>query len=104
MKLLSLALPGLSGLDRVWGKIGFRVGGELMDEAGGEGSVGWRKPPGPGTSEAEVMEEDSEVCGQDGLWWGSLLTDREGEARRSSESLDFRILSPCQHNEEFQNV
>lgn len=83
MKLLSLALPGLSGLDRGWGKIGFRVSGESIDEAGGEGSVGWRKPPGPGASEAETIEEDVEVCGRDGLWRGSLLTDREGGARWS---------------------
>lgn len=34
------------------------AGGELVDEAGGEGNVGWRKPPGPGTSEAELMEKD----------------------------------------------
>ena len=33
----------------------FAAGGELIDEAGGEGSVGWRKPPGPNASEAEVM-------------------------------------------------
>ena len=83
MKLLSLALPGLSGLDRGWGKIGLRVGGELMDEAGGEGSVGWRKPPGPGASEVQVIEEDIEVCGQDGscslevfLFSGSAISSR----------------------------
>ncbi len=34
------------------------AGGELMDEVGGDGSVGWRKPPGPGASPAELMEED----------------------------------------------
>ena len=33
------------------------AGGELV-EAGGEGKVGWRKPPGPGASEAELMKED----------------------------------------------
>lgn len=83
MKLLSLELPGFSGLDRGCGKIGLRVGGELMDEAGGEGSVSWRKPPGPGASEEEFIGEDIEVCSQDGSWWGSLLTNREGEARWS---------------------
>ena len=57
MKLLSLALPGFSGLDRGWGKIVLPIGEELMDEAGGEGNVGWRKPPGPGASKAELMEE-----------------------------------------------
>ena len=58
MKLLSLALPGLSGLDRGWGKIVLPAGGELMDDAGGEGNVGWRKPPGPGVPGAELMDED----------------------------------------------
>ena len=55
MKLLSLALPGLSGVDRGWGKVVFPAGGELIDQAGGEGSVGWRKPPGPGALEAAVI-------------------------------------------------
>ena len=59
MKLLSLALPGLSGLDRGRGKIEMPAGGESMDEAGGEGNVGWRKPPGPDASEAELMEEEA---------------------------------------------
>ena len=58
MKLLSFVLPGFSGVDRGWGKIVLPAGGELVDEAGGEGNVGWRKPPGPGTSEAELMEKD----------------------------------------------
>lgn len=58
MKLLSLALPGLSGLDRGRGKTVLPAGGELMDEAGGEGNVGWRKPPGPGAWDAEFMKED----------------------------------------------
>lgn len=61
MKLLSLALPGFSGVDRGWGRIGLPAGGELRDDAGGEGSVGWRKPPGPGASGAELMEEDDGV-------------------------------------------
>lgn len=61
MKLLSLALPGFSGVDRGWGRIVLPGGGEFRDDAGGEGSVGWRKPPGPGASEAEVMEEDGGV-------------------------------------------
>lgn len=61
------------------------VGDELMDEAGGEGNVGWRKPPGPGASEAELMEKDG--------WWGvksgcfavgSSPTEREGDARSST--------------------
>lgn len=33
------------------------AGGELTVEAGGDGSVGRRKPPG-GASDAELMEED----------------------------------------------
>ena len=61
MKLLSLALPGFSGEDRGWGKIVRPAGGESRDEAGGEGSVGWRKPPGPGASKAELMEVDGGV-------------------------------------------
>lgn len=55
MKLLSLALPGLSGVDRGWGKVMFSAGRELIDEAGGDGNVGWRKPPGPGALEAAVI-------------------------------------------------
>ena len=55
MKLLSLALPGLSGLVRGWGKVVLPAGGDEMDEAGGEGNVGWRKPPGPGASGAELI-------------------------------------------------
>ena len=57
MKLLSLPLPGFSGKDRGWGKIVLPAGGESTEEAGGEGSVGWRKPPGPDASEAEIMED-----------------------------------------------
>ena len=57
MNPLSFAPPGLSGADRGWGKTVFPAGGELMDEAGGEGRDGWRKPPGPGSNE-EPMEED----------------------------------------------
>ena len=92
MKLLSLALPGLSGLDRGWGKIGLRVGGELMDEAGGEGSVGWRKPPGPGASEVEVIE-DIEVCGQNGLWWEACR--QIGKVGRDGPSKSYPSLVPC---------
>lgn len=55
MKLLSLALPGFSGLNRGCGKIVLLAGGDVMDEAGGEGNVGWRKPPGPGASGAELI-------------------------------------------------
>ena len=58
MKLLSFALPGFNGVDRGWGKTVFPGGGELIDEAGGEGSVDWRKPPGPAVSEAEVIGKD----------------------------------------------
>ena len=50
MKLLSLPLPAFSGVDRGCGRIGLAAGGELRDEAGGEGRIGWRKPPGAGAS------------------------------------------------------
>ena len=74
MKLLCLALPGFSGVDRGWGKIVSPAGAELMDEAGGDGSVGWRKPP---ASLVEVMEEDGVEWGQHNLPWGKLA-DRNG--------------------------
>ena len=30
-----------------------------MGEDGGEGRIGWRKPPGPGASDAELMKDIS---------------------------------------------
>ena len=57
MKLLSLALPGFRGVDRGWGKVSFPAGGD-WDGAGGDGKVGWRKPPGPDELETEFMAED----------------------------------------------
>lgn len=55
MKRLSLELPGLRGWDRVWGRIGVAIEGDAIADEGGEGSVGWRKPPGSGGREAEVI-------------------------------------------------
>ena len=45
MKLLSFTLPGLSGLARGCGRIEVAEG-ELTEELGGDGKIGWRKPPG----------------------------------------------------------
>lgn len=83
MKLLSFALPGFNGVDRGWGRIEFPAGGGSIDEAGGEGNVGWRKPPGPGVPEVEVIGRDGVECIWDDFPWGSSLTEREGEARWS---------------------
>ena len=56
MKLLSFELPGLSGFARGRGSTGVAVEADVAVEAGGEGRVGWRKPPGPGCeSAADVM-------------------------------------------------
>lgn len=77
MKLLSLALPGLSGLVRGCGKIGLPAGGDEMDEAGGEGNVGWRKPPGPGASGAELI--GGEFWCIKSRWFAvGKLADRQG--------------------------
>lgn len=61
MKLLSLALPGFSGVERGCGRIGLLAGGELWDEDGGEGRGGWRKPPGAGAEGGELMGEGGGV-------------------------------------------
>jgi len=53
MKLLSLGLPDLSGVERGWGRIELSFEVDATEDGGGEGRVGWRKPPGPW--EMEVM-------------------------------------------------
>lgn len=78
------------------------AGGELMDEAGGEGKVGWRKPPG--ASEVELMEENMKGLGQDALWWGSVLPDREGEARLSMLRAVHQTLALVSNSEYFPAV
>ena len=61
MKLLSFELPGLSGFARGRGSAGVAVEADVVVEAGGEGNVGWRKPPGPGCdSVVDVMACDGE--------------------------------------------
>ena len=56
MKLLSFELPGLSGAMRGLGKIGGAADVEVAVDSGGEGRIGWRKPPGACCrSEADVM-------------------------------------------------
>jgi len=46
IKLLSLALPGFNGWARGVGKMDGGREGDVIDDGGGEGRVGGRKPPG----------------------------------------------------------
>lgn len=57
MKLLSFPLPGFNGVFRGLGRADDAVEAEVAEDGGGEGRVGWRKPPGPGRSDADVMEK-----------------------------------------------
>lgn len=59
MKLLSLGLPGLSGWDRVWGRMLDVIEGDVIVDGGGEGNVRWRKPPGAGGGEGEVIVSEA---------------------------------------------
>ena len=64
MKLLSFELPGLSGFARGRGSTGVAVEADVVVDVGGEGRVGWRKPPGPRCdSAAEVM-----ACNGESRW------------------------------------
>lgn len=57
IKLLSFALPGLSGVFRDCGRVVGAVEAEWVDNGGGEGKLGWEKPPGPGDAAEEVIED-----------------------------------------------
>jgi hypothetical protein len=55
MKLLSFELPGFSGVERGCGRVGVTVEAVVAVEAGGDGRVGWRNPPGSGASDVDAM-------------------------------------------------
>lgn len=55
MKLLSFELPGFSGLARGCGRLEADVEALVVEDAGGESRVGWRKPPGSGEDGMEAI-------------------------------------------------
>lgn len=55
MKLLSFELPGFSGLARGCGRLEADTEAVVVEDAGGDGNVGRRKPPGSGEDGMEAV-------------------------------------------------
>lgn len=55
MKLLSFELPGFSGLARGCGRLEADTEAVVVEDAGGDGRVGGRKPPGSGGDDMEAI-------------------------------------------------
>lgn len=84
MKLLSLPLPGFSGMFRGCGRPEIAEKAEFVDDCGGEGKMGWRKPPGSdvevmGDVEGELLKQRRDWRGLETLALGHLSQRHESE-------------------------
>ncbi len=55
MKSLSFELPDLNGRERGSRSTKRAAAGELTEEGGGEGNIGWRNPPGSCSLEEDAI-------------------------------------------------